>query len=75
MKLPVPGQRFSPQFLRMLGAPEHTQQLAFKVEAGGLLQCVATYYTDVRDETVVKEWVVRLEPSSAFYRLITGELQ
>lgn len=70
----VPGHAFSVQFLNMIGAPPMTKELAFKVEATGMLKCVASYYTDIRDELAVKEWTVRLEKTSPFYRMIVGEL-
>lgn len=79
-RMPVPGCRFSREFLNQLGAPEFTCELSFSVEATGLLRCKASYhvYDDlVKGEDIIptatKEWEVQLPRQSTFYRLITGE--
>lgn len=69
----VPSCVISPQFLRMIEAPEMTKSLTFSIEAGGVLKCKAEYYTDLHDETAVREWDVRLQRTSLLYKLITGE--
>lgn len=71
----VPAVVFSQRFLALLQAPPKTISLTFQVEAGGVLQCKAVYFTDVRDETTSKEWEVTLPRTSAFYKLITGDIQ
>jgi hypothetical protein len=70
----VPGHDISAQFLELLQAPPHCTELAFSIKCHGLLVCRAVYYTDVRDETAVKEWEVQLpEDSLFFYTLLTGK--
>jgi hypothetical protein len=71
----IASVHFSRKFMQELKAPENTTKLAFVIEAGGLLTCVATH--EVRGplglELAVKEWQVRLSRTSVFYQLITGE--
>lgn len=69
----VPSVVISPRFLSMIGAPDMTRELAFKIEAGGVLKCVATYWVDRKEEVAVKEWEVKLERTSLFYKLINGD--
>lgn len=70
----VPAILVSPRFLALLKAPPKTVSLTFEIEAGSTLRCRAVCFTDVRDETEVKEWEVQLPRTSAFYRLINGEI-
>lgn len=58
----------------MIGAPEMTKELTFKIAAGGVLQCEATYWSDLRDELLTKKWEVTLPRTSPFFKIISGEL-
>jgi hypothetical protein len=71
----VPAVLVSQRFLSLLQAPAKTISLTFSIEALGVLRCKAVYYTDVRDETAVKEWEVKLPRTSTFYKLVTGDMQ
>lgn len=72
--VPVSSVLISPRFLQMVGAPEHTKCLTFKIEAGDRLLCKADYFTGFMDEVGEKEWEVQLPRSSGFYKLLTGDL-
>lgn len=78
MKQPIAGGNFSKAFLEEVGAPPYTTKLTFVVEAGGLLNCTATYHTgEVCSEawlTDTKTWEVQLSEDSPFRKLIQGDL-
>lgn len=71
----VPAILVSKRFLELVKAPPNTISLTFRIAAGGLLQCKAVHWTGVRDEQAEKEWEVTLPRTSAFYKLITGDIQ
>lgn len=70
----VSSVHFSERFMRLLQCPPKTISLSFQIEAGGLLRCRAEHYTDVVDEVAEKEWEVTLPRTSAFFKLINGEI-
>jgi hypothetical protein len=75
MRATVPASYLSRRFLRDIQAPAATQSLSFSIKAGGVLECTAVYYVNLRFtiETQTKTWTVQLDTRSPFYQFLTQE--